>query len=289
MTTDNQSLSESSTTSGYQPDFLGTEPVPVPSDPRLTVLDYTHFSIHQDTERRMPAITAVNIDGASLVTDIERGNNWRLDPRLPAEHQAGEELYARNDIDRGHLVRRRDPVWGERQIATQANADTFHYTVCAPQAGYFNQSKELWLGLEDHVLEHAATFDQRLSVFTGCVFTAEDPSYRGFLVPRQFFKIAAWNRGGELAASAYVLDQGEGLDMILRRGLRPGQEAGEDGPGPFKTFQIPVADVASLTGLPVDQLAAADVLGATLAQRPAFPDGRRRWIELGGPQDLVLG
>ena len=271
----------------YQPDFLETDAVPVPSDDRLTVLDYTHFSVHQDTERRMPAITAVNIDGKSLIPDIGRGNNWRLDERLPAAQQAGEELYARNDIDRGHLVRRRDPVWGERSIAKQAHSDTFHYTVCAPQAGYFNQSKELWLGLEDHVLEHAATFDQRLSVFTGCVFDPEDPQYRGFLVPRKFFKIAAWNREGVLAASAYLLDQGEGLDRILRRGLRPGQDAGADGPGPFKTFQIPVADIAPLTGLPVDQLAAADVLAPSRAQRPAFPEVRRRWVELNTPQDLV--
>ncbi|MBG6060147.1 DNA/RNA endonuclease G (NUC1) [Cryobacterium sp. MP_M5] len=35
-----------------------------------------------------------------------------------------------------------------------ANIDTFAYTNAAPQAGKCNQSKELWLGLKDHVLTY---------------------------------------------------------------------------------------------------------------------------------------
>lgn len=86
---------------------------------------------------------------------------------------------------------------------------------------------------EDHVLEHARAAGQRLSVFTGCLFDAEDPRYRReFLIPRRFFKVVAWNREpdlGTLAATGYLLDQGEGLDWILRRGLRPGEGGGQGG------------------------------------------------------------
>jgi len=34
--------------------------------------------------------TAVNIDGTQLV-DLERGDDWHLDPRVPADEQAGPE------------------------------------------------------------------------------------------------------------------------------------------------------------------------------------------------------
>jgi endonuclease G len=99
-----------------------------------------------DPHRRLAAATGLNIEG-NLLVDVDRGNNWRLDPRLPAEEQTGESVYASNDLDRGHLVRRRDPVCGDAAAAQQANADTFVSTNAAPQAGAFNQSKELWLGL----------------------------------------------------------------------------------------------------------------------------------------------
>ena len=52
--------------------------------------------------------------------DLERADDWFLDPRVPAGGQAGPELYARNDLDRGHLVRRRDPVWGPPAVAARA-------------------------------------------------------------------------------------------------------------------------------------------------------------------------
>ena len=65
---------------GYQIDFLGPElklPTLEPSlaekvaerldDPGNSVLDYTHFSLVMNKERRLPIYTVVNIDGRSLV------------------------------------------------------------------------------------------------------------------------------------------------------------------------------------------------------------------------------
>ena len=74
---------------GYDTAFLGDgDPnvtVLVPTRPGLSVLDYVHFSVHQDTERRPAAITAVNPDGSRL-RELGRSDSWRLDPRLPADH-----------------------------------------------------------------------------------------------------------------------------------------------------------------------------------------------------------
>ena len=229
-------------------------------------LDYVHFAVVLDTARRFARATGVNIDGAALL-DLDRGGDeWRLDDRIPADWQAGPAIYARNDLDRGHLVRRRDPVWGEPAVAARANADTFHYTNAAPQASGYNQSKELWLGLEDHVLEHASAHRQRLSVFTAPVLGGADPPYRGIQVPLRFWKIAAWNAGtdedGVLAAVGFVLDQTPLVDTTELREAAPGEAPPV---GPFRTFQVPIGHIAVITGLVMPELVAADRLPATIA------------------------
>ena len=75
---------------GFDPKFLADIDVPLPDRAGLVVLPYTHFSVSIDPERRLAAVTGVNIDGANL-KDVERGDDWRLDDRLPASQQAGSE------------------------------------------------------------------------------------------------------------------------------------------------------------------------------------------------------
>lgn len=266
---------------GYDATFLSTTELDAPTRTGLVVLPYTHFTVAIDPERRLAASTAVNIDGSQL-REVERGDDWQLDPRLPATQQAGPELYASNDLDRGHLVRRRDPVWGTAAIAEQANADTFHYTVCAPQTATLNQSKTLWLGLEDYVLDYARQYGQRLSVFSGCIFADDDPVYRGLAIPRRFFKIAVWEQDSELAATGYILDQTPSLGPILERPARA--ETATPPLGPYRTFQVPIADIAGATELSMNQLVAAD----RYALAPAARLEAQRWTELTSYADIVV-
>ena len=60
---------------------------------------------------------------------------FRLDPRIPAAEQTGEEAYADNDLDRGHIARRSDLLWGTLTEARQANTDSFYFTNITPQHG----------------------------------------------------------------------------------------------------------------------------------------------------------
>lgn len=288
---------------GFDPNFLdldssdgspqGGVPLPQPGgeqSARIRSLDYTHFTVLLDTDRRLAAATGVNIDGSSLL-DLGRGDDWHLDDRVEADEQAGPELYARNDLDRGHLVRRRDPVWGDVDTASEANFDTFCYTNAAPQAAVFNQSLELWNGLEDLVLAYASVNRLRLSVFTGPVFGDDDALYRGVRIPRQFWKVAAWSSGGVLAASGYLLDQSPQLGGIDLSGARSDAASSAAGGapdalpplGPFRTFQVPVADLAALTGLSFGALVAADALAPVGA---SVGLSRDRWIELTDPAQL---
>jgi len=267
---------------GYDPNFLGL-PVPLPTAGNATVtLDYVHFTVILDPARRLAAVTGVNLHGGLLI-EIERTRDtWFLDPRAPATDQAGPALYERNNFDRGHLVRRRDPGWGTQQAANDANDGTFHYPNAAPQAAVLNQSKELWAGLEDYLLGHAATFDQRLSVFTGPVFQPTDPVYRGVQIPLRFYKIAAWLHEDHLECTGYVLDQIDLVKPILAAGRA------EEAPpplGPFKTFQVPIRDIADLTGLTMPVLLDADILQPVPAGRA---ERAEQWILLATTSDITL-
>ncbi|UWF77491.1 MULTISPECIES: DNA/RNA non-specific endonuclease [Microbacterium] len=258
---------------GYDPHFLATElPLPRPAQP-VRGLPYPRFTVLLDPERRMAAVTGVNIDGA-LLQDLARTGEWHRDPRVAPDEQTGPEMYARNDLDRGHLVRRRDPGWGDVDEARRAMDATFAYPNAAPQAAGFNQSKELWLGLEDHVLGYADATDQRLSVFTAPVLGGGDPPYRGIRIPLRFWKLAAWRGPTGLAAAGFVLDQSELIDT--RDGLLAVHALGA-----FRTFQVPIAEIAELTGVDLGPLPDADVLAARTA-RPG------EWRMLRTPADIVL-
>jgi endonuclease G len=244
---------------GYDPDFLRVS-VELPAPAGSTIfLDYTHFSIRLRAARRLAVVAAVNINGRELVP-LAREGIWHFDTRLPRNVQAGPEVYQNNDLDRGHLVRRLDPVWGDETTARTANQDTFTYSNAAPQASDFNQGVELWRGLEDHVLNHAEQYDARISVFTGPVLADDDLPYRGVQIPRKFWKIAVWTMEGQLAAAGFLLDQSPLLGKEeLARAIKERLLADEPPPlGPFRTFQVPVRQISALSGMPLTQLEDAD-------------------------------
>ena len=270
------------TPDGYDDGFLGI-PLPLPQplgDSEVHELPYPRFTVLLDALRRLAVVTAVNIDGSTL-QDLPRTGRWRLDPRVRADEQAGPEVYASNDLDRGHLVRRRDPGWGTPAQARRATEATFAYPNAAPQASGFNQSKELWLGLEDHVLAFAEATDQRLSVITAPVLAPEDPPYRGIRIPRRFFKVAAWassedERMPRLAAAGFVLDQSQLIDV--RQGALAVPALGA-----FRTFQVPIADIEELAGVDLGPLVDADVLPRSTVR------GEDAWRPLRTPDDIELG
>lgn len=267
---------------GYDPRFLGTgrRRVPLPGPGRWTAdtaeateadgrrtkeVRYTHFSVLFSASRKVPILTAVNIDGGKART-IKRGDDrWFADLRLPASLQLGQRDFGHRDIDRGHMVRREDPNWGSIEVARTANDDTFHYTNAAPQHGRLNQGAAQWLGLERYVLGSARTHGLRISVFTGPVLRDGDPVLdTGAQVPEEFWKVVvALGSDGALRATGYVLSQGQLIEDITE-GFAYGQ---------YRTYQVPVASIASATGLDLGALAAADPLaqGAVPETLPGVP------------------
>ncbi|MFX1567994.1 MAG: DNA/RNA non-specific endonuclease [Promethearchaeota archaeon] len=209
-------------------------------------LKYHHFSILMNKKRKLALYTACNIDGSKLKDSddgILRNQEWRFDPRIEDTSQIGNEVYKDNPLDRGHLVRRLDPVWGSLEEAKLANKDTFFYTNCCPQHEKFNRLP--WVDLEDLILNKAEIESSRLSVFTGPIFNDNDRIYTTVKIPNEFWKIVIGKDKlkNEFTATAYLLSQKNLIDTL--KTFSP-EEA--------KTYQVPIKRIVEVTGINFKEL-----------------------------------
>src|SRR5687767_10111390 len=257
---------------GYDPDFLGfSVPLPklAPSIRQLAVkvpdtggheLKYYHYSVIMNVARRLAFVCAVNFEGEAKVNHPrdKDGDRWFFDPRIRKENQVGEELYAGNPLDRGHLVRRADAAWGStKKDAKRANDDTFHFTNCSPQHEVYNQSTKankkgvlLWGNIENHIAAQGE--GQRLSVFNGPVFRANDRKHRGIGIPREFWKVVVVKAAdGNPTALAFILSQSSLIKNLPAEDFEV---------GPYKPFQVRIRDLESKTKLDFGDLKNHDPL-----------------------------
>lgn len=198
---------------GYDPDFLDVPLAPPVSPEGTHLLDYTHFTLQMHRTRRLASWVAWNIDGLTLFTgdSISRsGEDFRADPRIPESQQTLDEVYAGNELDRGHVARRSDLLWGSLAEARQANSDSFFFTNITPQHQDFNQSGRggVWGLLENAVLAQEGLSDRRLTLFAGPVLSDDDPPYRDLVqLPREHWKVVAYRLGGEPRVRCFLLSQ----------------------------------------------------------------------------------
>lgn len=280
---------------GYNAQFLGTGELKVPlpkvgdwkddiapvDGNRSGVIEYEHFSVVQSASRRLPLLTAVNIDGERQ-RKLGREGEWRTDARVSLDHQIDNRLYRNNALDRGHMVRRRDPGWGSDEEAQRGEADTFHYTNCVPQHEDLNQKD--WVRLEDYLLGAAETRGFKASVFTGPVLRESDrrlkkqPGAEDIQIPEEFWKVAVMINADtdKLHATAYVLSHGPLIRKLTEAAFVFGKH---------ETYQVPIALVEEATGLDFGRLREFDPLRRTAEGRAAAVPRAQR---IGGPGDLVL-
>jgi endonuclease G, mitochondrial len=217
-------------------------------------IDYTHFSLVLNKERKFPFWVGWNIDGGEIKKISRSGIRFINDPRIPSEFQAGDELYRTNNLDRGHIARRADLVWGTFTEAEKANKDSFYFTNIAPQMDKFNQGNKggIWGKLEDAVFEEVDVENLRVSLFGGPVFHEEDRIYRNTKIPREFWKVIMYVENQELKAKGFLLTQNlnelEALEL-------------DD----FKVFQVALTEIETRCGLIFDKvLKSADSFGNKL-------------------------
>ncbi len=232
-----------------------------------SVLRYVHFSVVMRKDRRLCFFSAVNIDGSKEKKSARPG--WIYDGRIPEDLQIKKECYGNSPrFSRGHMTRREDPVWGTQAVADRANADSMHVTNAVPQMQSFNAP--VWLSLEEYALQNARDEDMRISVFTGPLFTDDDPEYYGVAIPLVFWKVIAFVHDDtkELSATGYSVSQEDHLrdeEFVF---------------GPFKTYQRSLPWIETQTGLSFTTLTSHDRFGEEEAA------GGLASAPLGGPDDI---
>ncbi|WP_147274135.1 DNA/RNA non-specific endonuclease [Bremerella cremea] len=269
---------------GYDHKFL-SETVPTPKLSKKFAKDafkhngshlihYTHFSVCQSKSRSLPRFVAWNIDGSNMKQLSRKGIRFIRDSRVPAEYQAGNELYKNNAYDRGHVARRADLNWGPLKEAKAANRDSFFFTNMTPQHEAFNQSAKggLWGELENAVFEDLNVDKLKVSVMAGPIFRDTDKTYRDVKIPDDFWKLIAFHDedDDEFKVAAYIISQG---DLVFTEG-RVDDE--------FHLYQVSLSKLAEETGLDFDELTQHDSFDSST--EAVFGSGLR---EVGSRSQLV--
>jgi endonuclease G, mitochondrial len=275
---------------GYDAAFLGPQvDVPAPGDDTVDAdlarldgvpqLDYTHFSLALSTSRRLARWVAWNLDGEAYDHADEIGRedvDFKPDPRISSDWQTLDEVYAGNDLDRGHLARRSDLLWGPLEEARAANEDSFFFTNITPQMAGFNQSGAggLWGLLENSLLEQTTLQRRRVTALAGPVLHPDDPAYRDTQVPLDFWKVLVYLVEDQLRVRGFVLTQN--LDGLERRA-----------PGPVALEELDLADF-DVYAVPLDDLQQRTTLTFADGLRDADAAPRRaRPQKVSGTADLV--
>jgi len=225
---------------GYNQDFLNkTVPLPKLKNPSDNLdiainqnvgengknyLDYTHFSLMFNKNKKMPFFTAVNIDGQTnalaKVHEKRTSDSWFQDKRIVQEnntYQYNNEDYKDSGFQKGHMVRFYDPAWGvDESTKKTAIGDTFHYTNCCPQIGKYNAG--VWNDLEDYYMARTIFQDRKISVFSGPVFN-KAMEINNLLVPINYWKVIVYNSEKSIEALGFLISQELGFKRMVHEQL----------------------------------------------------------------------
>jgi endonuclease G len=263
---------------GYDPGYMGVKlPLPLPSktlrpfaakrkdNPDDIELKYFYYSVIQHAIRKMPMVSAINVDGdpTRRKDDSEREDKWLRDVRIDLEAQLTDRFYAKSGFDKGHMSRREDANYGDTPEDARLFADmTCMHTNACPQVGKLNRSssKGLWGKLEKVILEKGISVEKgkqaRISVYNGPIFSETDPVFRGVQIPMEFWKMVVWRDDrNKLRATAFKLTQVPLVEDINFEAIDVDKNM------EFREFQISIEQLAALTGLDFTTFKKYDTFG----------------------------
>ncbi|HLF63164.1 MAG TPA: DNA/RNA non-specific endonuclease [Saprospiraceae bacterium] len=229
------------------------------------LLHYTNLSVLYHAGRRVPFVSAYNIDGRKKATGVKRPGGFAPDPRIDKDIQLSEDgfYHLRTDITEfeiGHMAANNEMAWGnDAQIKAY---QTFHFPNSVPQAENLNTG--IWRSLESYIMAEAISLktNKRICVFTGPLLAKDDPAYvlaPSFNIPLLFYKVIVFPTPQGLKSTAFVMSHEQrmiehGMFLTPRRLVMI--ESGEGvGVSPFadfkyrKVFQVNIGYLEDLTGL----------------------------------------
>lgn len=230
------------------------------------VIKYHNFSIVMSKTRKLAIFTAANIDGSKM--NINNSANiprpsWKTDGNVGKDNQTTDDNFYKkipSKFDRGHMVRRFDPMWGRNPV--QAHNDTFYFTNVVPQAHSFNAG--LWNDLEDWVLYDADTKNRQVNIFTGPIFMSTDKTVEGIKVPYFFWKVIVRYKTSAKRLVAIGFIMGSGKEEIASEEVAA--EAKRINPipdGKVVPYQVPIKLIESYTRLDFQGLSKFDLTEAS--------------------------
>ncbi|MBL7806538.1 MAG: DNA/RNA non-specific endonuclease [Saprospiraceae bacterium] len=263
---------------GYDPAYMGVKlPLPQPNKALRPFaakrkaaqeeieLKYYYYSVIQHAIRKMPMVSAINVDGdpAKRQDESEREDKWLRDVRIDLEAQLTDKFYANSGFDKGHMSRREDANYADDPEQAKLFADmTCMHTNACPQVGKLNRSssKGLWGRLEKVILEKGVSVESgkqsRISVYNGPIFAESDPVFRGVQIPMEFWKMVVWRDDkNKLKATAFKLTQ---VPLVADINF---EAIDVDKNMEFREFQISMEQLAALTGLDFSAYRKYDTFG----------------------------
>ncbi|MEO1610586.1 MAG: DNA/RNA non-specific endonuclease [Pseudomonadota bacterium] len=262
----------------YDPEFIAGQVIPLPTPiERVIALaferDYIHHSRHSllfNQERGFAFVSAHNIDGATLSSAQFTRRKFDEDPKIkPASlqvdnnrgyRQSQNGVFGPNPWDRGHLARRKSLSWGNETEASIAELESDLWSNIVPQ--HQNLHNDAWGKIEDWMLKRIESDGQRACVFTGPVFTEDDPEHKNgpnevpIRIPAGFWKVITVELNGAMRSAGFLVWQ---------------RDYDSEEPLPFAPLleQVRLTTIEVLTGLTFPTLRSFDPLLFNL-------QGRRR-------------
>ncbi|MEO1147510.1 MAG: DNA/RNA non-specific endonuclease [Cyanobacteria bacterium J06638_22] len=213
----------------YDPEFITGHVIPLPTpNARVMALayegDYIHHSRHSllfNKERGFAFVSAHNIDGTTLPSAQFTSRRFKNDPKIqPTSLQVDRNRgyresekhgFGPNPWDQGHLARRKSLSWGDEEKARIAERESDMWSNIAPQHG--NLHDDAWGKIEDWMLERVENDGHRACVFTGPVFTEDDPEHKNgpeedpIRIPAGFWKVISVELAGAMRSAGFLVWQ----------------------------------------------------------------------------------
>ncbi len=241
--TDPFDLAYLKTCTGYDPQFIAADrPIsmdvlneahkkhlPLVNGNENGLLNYTNLSVWYNRNRRIPFVSAYNIDGGAKDHINRDGFTFVTDPRFDKKQQLDDDFYdlitkkkdGFNEFDIGHMASHNEMSWKEN--AEIKCSQTFHFPNSVPQGSKLNRG--LWSRLESYVIDEGAdTSNKKICVFSGPMMHDSDLPYekdKSFQIPELFFKLVVYEYDGQLYSTAFVMSH---YLKMVELGLIKGQE-----------------------------------------------------------------
>ena len=160
------------------------------------VFCYDGYAVGYAHDLKIPVWAAYLItDQSANGANVERQDNFRENPEVPAQFMSKKSDYRGSGFDRGHMA-----PSGSIDYSGAANSDTFYLSNMVPQRPGFNRDgfghEGVWGYLENQARDWVA---ERGSIYvvSGAIATGNQTIGEGVAVPEAFYKVMLDLKTGE--------------------------------------------------------------------------------------------